>query len=147
MNRFLQRNFTTFAAGSLVVSMAAGWMCLDYIQNQQKEKHAALQKPASILDDNSSRVKSREEMRLKAMVENALKSNWKDNLENAFQAHERFMLPGRDHGKDPKFLRKIDKRVDQLMKQQDVREGETVNKEESESIQQGAPEEKIQFWK
>ena len=121
-------------------------MCLEYIQGQQKEKHAALQKPASILDDPSSRTKSRDEMRLQAMVENALKSSWKENLDNAFQAQERFMMPGRDHGKDPKFVRKINRRVDQLMKQQNKEEGHDRNDEEGKGSE-SKQEDKIQFWK
>lgn len=147
MIRFIQRNFTTFAAGSLVLSIGSGWMCLEYIQNQQKEKHAALQKPASILDDDASRVKSREEMRLRAMVENALKSSWKENLENAFHAQERFMLPGRDHGKDPNFVRKIDKRADQLMKRQNAKRGKKNKEEDEAAADENSSETRIEFWK
>lgn len=141
MRRFIQKNFSTFAAASLVLSVGSGWMCLDYIQNQQKERQPSLQRPASVLDDKSSRKKSREELRLQAMVENALKSSWKENLENAYQAQERFMLPGRDHGKDPKFVRKIDRRVNEVLKKQDIKEGAR------EKDQDPKQEDRIQFWK
>jgi hypothetical protein len=147
MIKFIQKNFSTFAAGSLILSVGAGVWCLDYIQNQQKEKQPSLQSAASVLDDKSSRVKSRDELRLQAMVENALKSSWKENLDNAYQAQERFMLPGRDHGKDPQFLRKIDRRVKELMNKQKCREEknhETVKEAEREHEMK---EDKIQYWK
>lgn len=137
--------------------MVSGWMCLSYIQDQQQQQNT--QQPATILDDTSPRPKSREEMRLKAMVENALKSSWQENLSNAFDAQERFMLPGRDHGGDPKFLKKIDKRADEMLKKQTKRQKkkEALAKEREESFyevsleEQGSPPQeegktKIQFW-
>ena len=137
--------------------MVSGWMCLSYIQDQQQHQHP--QPPATVLDDKSSRPKSREEMRLQAMVENALKSSWQENLSNAFDAQERFMLPGRDHGGDPKFLKKIDKKADEMLKKQTKRQKkkEALAKEREESFytvppaleesrQQEEGKTKIQFW-
>ena len=99
-------------------------------------------------------------MRLQAMVENALKSSWQENLNNAFDAQERFMLPGRDHGGDPKFVKKIDRRADELLKKQDKRRKKKASlaKEADESSlasppppspsdQEDKSQTKIQFWK
>ncbi|CAB9514150.1 expressed unknown protein [Seminavis robusta] len=143
MKRFINNNFTSFAVGSLTLSMAAGWWCLSIIQDKQKERLP--QQAASVLDD-SPRVKSREELRLRAMVENALNSTSRENLDNAFHAQERFMLPGRDHGGDPKFVTKIDRRCDELMKQQQSKTQLQQDGEDSEGDLE-KHQNKIQFWK
>lgn len=141
--RFIQNNFYTFASASLTVSVVSGWMGLNYIQDQQKQQHAILQQPMSVLettDDPESahapptRAKSREELRLQAMVENALKSSWRENLDNAFDAQTRFMLPGRDHGNDPEFLQKIDQRVAEKLKKQEKKAARRKKKEEKKAL-------------
>jgi len=166
--RFIQNNFYSFASASLGISMVSGWMCLNYIQGKNENPNG--NQPATVLGDTSSRPKSREEMRLQAMVENALKSSWQENLNNAFDAQERFMLPGRDH-KDPKFLEKIDKRAEELLKKQERKrrreekrrmrggegagfenddsyhQSETSFSETSEQSNKEKNQNKIQFWR
>jgi len=55
-----------------------------------------------------------------AMIENARESSWEENLSNAMQAQERFMLPGRKSD-TPEFLDKIKKRSDDIMERQRLR--------------------------
>jgi hypothetical protein len=145
MKQFINRNFTAFAAGSLTLSIASGWMCLSYIQGRQRETRP-LPLESSVLGDDSSRIKSRDELRLRAMVEIALQSTWKENLNNAFHAQERFMLPRRNHGTDPKFVQKIDQRCDELMKQQEKREKRRKEQHELRLLDD-QKEDTTQFWK
>jgi hypothetical protein len=147
--RFIQNNFSIFAAGSLLATMTSGWMCLSYIQKQETYRllpAASKENETTGNDDvnnkGSKRIKSREEFRLEAMVENALKSSWRENLNNAFQAQERFMLPGKEHGKDPKFIRRIDRRCDELMHRQ-----QELQKRRKEVEKQGEQDVETKFWK
>ena len=55
--------------------------------------------------------------RLIAMLENAKESSSKENVENAVNAQEQFMLPGR-HRNVPKFMDKIDRRSLEILKKQ-----------------------------
>eukprot|EP00566_Odontella_aurita_P035458 CAMPEP_0113547166 /NCGR_PEP_ID=MMETSP0015_2-20120614/12208_1 /TAXON_ID=2838 /ORGANISM="Odontella" /LENGTH=83 /DNA_ID=CAMNT_0000447697 /DNA_START=520 /DNA_END=771 /DNA_ORIENTATION=+ /assembly_acc=CAM_ASM_000160 len=63
---------------------------------------------------------SRDEAVVRAMVENARNSTWRENLENAASAQERFALPGREdlwtgEEKHPDFINKIVQRSDEMM--------------------------------
>ncbi|KAL3942495.1 MAG: hypothetical protein SGBAC_003307 [Bacillariaceae sp.] len=60
---------------------------------------------------------SMEEARLIAMLENAKQSSWQENLENAVDAQEQFMLPGRQHDA-PDFMSRIDERSQEILKNQ-----------------------------
>ena len=115
--RFLQKNFYTFSVVSLGASGVSGWLCLNYIQDQQRQHHKL--PPASVLGDTSSRIKSREELRLQAMVENALESSWRENMSNAIGAQDRFMGY---NDSDCKFMEKVDKRAEKLWKKQKKRQ-------------------------
>lgn len=59
-----------------------------------------------------------------AMIQNAKESTWRENLTNAADAQERFMLPGRQEGgegeekEDPEYVRKIEDRSLEIMKEQ-----------------------------
>mmetsp|Transcript_21440 Transcript_21440/g.44086 ORF Transcript_21440/g.44086 Transcript_21440/m.44086 type:complete len:145 (+) Transcript_21440:100-534(+) len=57
------------------------------------------------------------EARLIAMLENAKESSWQENVENAIDAQEQFMLPGRNR-KEPKFMDKIEQRSMQILRNQ-----------------------------
>ena len=59
-----------------------------------------------------------DEARLIAMLENAKESSWQQNLENAVQAKEQFMLPGRHSREVPKFMDEIDERSVEILKNQ-----------------------------
>ncbi len=61
-----------------------------------------------------------QEAQLKAMVENAKTSSWKENLENAVDAHSRFMLPGIAGREEdtPEYVKKIDQRSEEILREQ-----------------------------
>ena len=87
-----------------------------------------LDSESNISDRQKRKVMSLEEARLRAMIENAKDSSWKENLDNAVTAHERFMLPGRQNGV-PEFVKNIDKRSQEILKdQQDQFEKERKRK-------------------
>ena len=71
--------------------------------------------PPDNVDFNTKKM-TMEEARLAAMVENARKSSWKENLDNALQAQDQFMLPGQFE--KPEFMDKIEKRGLEIMKSQ-----------------------------
>ncbi|CAJ1961747.1 unnamed protein product [Cylindrotheca closterium] len=83
-----------------------------------------------ILDDGDSYKRdpkekmSMEEARLIAMLENAKESSWNQNLENAVDAQEQFMMPGRQRDV-PDFMSRIDERSHEIMKNQHA----TIDKE------------------
>ena len=67
-------------------------------------------------DPNQTKM-TMDEARLIAMLENAKESSSKENVENAVNAQEQFMLPGR-HRNVPKFMDKIDRRSLEILKKQ-----------------------------
>lgn len=71
---------------------------------------------------------TRNEAQLAAMVENAKKSSWQENLHNAADAQHRFMLPGRDvdDGNDtPEYVKNIDKRSEEILSKEKERRNDT----------------------
>jgi len=67
---------------------------------------------------------TRNEAQLAAMLENAKKSSWQENLHNAADAQQRFMLPGQDvdGGRDaPEYLQRIDQRSREIMRDENER--------------------------
>jgi hypothetical protein len=76
-----------------------------------------------IVDDGESYTRdskekmSWEEARLIAMLENAQESSWHQNLENAVDAQEQFMLPNAQR-EVPDFMSKIDHRSKEILKKQ-----------------------------
>ena len=87
---------------------------------------------------------SLEEARFIAMLENAKESSWRENVENAVNAQEQFMLPGRQL-KDPKLMDRIDRRSLEILRNQHekIDQEEKKNREENEEKE----ENKISFWK
>lgn len=78
-----------------------------------------------------------QEAQLAAMLENAKQSSWQENLRNANDAQQRFMLPGRDvdEGKDaPEYVKRIDERSGEILRE----EKERLEKENDPS--------KTRFW-
>jgi hypothetical protein len=67
-------------------------------------------------DPNQTKM-TMDEARLIAMLENAKESSSKENVENAVNAQEQFMLPGR-HRNVPKFMDKIDLRSLEILQNQ-----------------------------
>ena len=68
---------------------------------------------------SSSDDVTRNEAQLSAMVQNAKNSSWQENLRNAADAQERFMLPGRnvdgDSDKVPEYISNISKRSEEII--------------------------------
>jgi len=85
--------------------------------------------PVFVLRDESEKNNKAEgigweEARVRAMVENAQKSTWKQNLKIAMDAQERFMLPGRTPpspsdetaaSSSQEYADKIDRRADEIL--------------------------------
>ena len=71
---------------------------------------------------------SREETRVRAMIENAKESDWKQNLSNAIEAQHQFMLPAESKRSmdKPDFIKKIDRRTDEMMKLQEEEDEELL---------------------
>lgn len=90
----------------------------DHFSNNAKSPHTqareALQNNAWE-EHEARRSMTQNEAMLAAMLENARNSSWRENLDNAVDAHEHFMLgsEGRDY---PKMVAKIRERRDDLMK-------------------------------
>jgi hypothetical protein len=58
------------------------------------------------------------------MLENAKNSSWQDNLRNAADAQQRFMLPGRDidNGQDkPAYIKRIVDRSEEILQEDKAR--------------------------
>ena len=83
---------------------------------------------------------SLDEARLIAMLENAKESSWQENVNNAVDAHEQFMLPGRNR-KEPKFMDRIEQRSMEILRNHHdkIDEEERRKREEEEGT--------TSFWK
>lgn len=125
---FLDQRFPAFVAGTLIGSLAVGWVCWSFFKrNFVVEEFDAPGK--------GERARTIKEAQLQAMIENAHNSTWQENLDNAMQAQKRFMLPNRRHS-EPAFLRKIDERSREIL-----REEEQKTREEKEARKEN------HFWK
>lgn len=70
-----------------------------------------------------------EEARLIAMLENAKESSWQQNLENAVDAQNQFMLPNQQQ-ENPDFIGRINKRsLEILRKQHEIIDKQMMRKE------------------
>ena len=114
----------TFMSATLGVSVVVGLACLGVVegkmeQNRQlsegdRQKIGIRTSPATA---NGARQISQEEARVRAMIENAKESDWRQNLSNAIEAQHHFMLPpeSKRNLDKPEFLKKIDRRTEQMM--------------------------------
>lgn len=65
---------------------------------------------------------SLEEAQLTAMLENAKNSTWQENLRNASDAQDRFMLPNEDDGiGTPEYVKKINDRSQEILRDEERR--------------------------
>ncbi|KAL7455671.1 hypothetical protein ACHAWC_007202 [Mediolabrus comicus] len=72
----------------------------------------------------SANAVTKQEAQLAAMLENAKNSSWQDNLRNAADAQQRFMLPGRDidNGQDkPAYIKRIVDRSEEILQEDKAR--------------------------
>mmetsp|Transcript_9033 Transcript_9033/g.12816 ORF Transcript_9033/g.12816 Transcript_9033/m.12816 type:complete len:159 (-) Transcript_9033:1242-1718(-) len=107
-------NFPKFVATTISTCVLVGYGCYSYIESLDKstERHATVRRehPHELTQDEAV---------LRAMIENARESTWEQNLSNALHAHERFVLPGhKDNEEDPKYVKQILERSDELMDKQ-----------------------------
>lgn len=70
---------------------------------------------AALKRNNSQWDPSDREKMIAAMIENARRSDWKTNLQNAVAAHESFMLPHRKNERGDELLRQIQRRRVEMM--------------------------------
>lgn len=78
-----------------------------------------------LMDDDVTQYKrdpkqkmSLEEARLVAMLENAKQSSWQENLDNAVEAQEKFMLPNSQRDAPTALMDSIDQRSKEILKNQ-----------------------------
>jgi hypothetical protein len=91
---------------------------------------------------NPKQKMSLDEARLIAMLENAKESSWRENVENAIDAQEQFMLPGRGR-KEPKFMDSIEQRSVEILRNHH----EKIDEEERERREEEEEENTTSFWK
>jgi len=81
---------------------------------------------------NPKQKMSLDEARVIAMLENAKESSWQENIENAVDAQEQFMLPGRRR-EEPKFMDKIELRSMEILRNQHDKLDEEEKRKREES--------------
>ena len=91
---------------------------------------------------DSKQKMSLDEARLIAMLENAKESSWRENVSNAIDAQEQFMLPGRNR-KEPKFMDRIEQRSMEILRNQH----EKIDEEERRRKEKEEEEGTTSFWK
>mmetsp|Transcript_31835 Transcript_31835/g.46947 ORF Transcript_31835/g.46947 Transcript_31835/m.46947 type:complete len:130 (-) Transcript_31835:186-575(-) len=119
--RFFQQNVPVFAASSLIGFSLLGCALLSAHHEMHKKELERLS------EKNSKSDMTHDQAMIAAMIENARDSSWQENLSNAMQAQERFMLPGRKT-RTPEFVHKIKQRSDDIMEKQRLRAEEEKNK-------------------
>eukprot|EP00977_Amphora_coffeiformis_P025831 scaffold22432_cov168-Amphora_coffeaeformis.AAC.11 len=97
----------------------AGTVTWTVLKKRQEDSLALLDSPTST-NHKRKQPMSVEEARLRAMIENAKESTWKENLENAAAAHANFMLPGRDN-EMPKFMANVDRKSQEILREDQTR--------------------------
>ena len=85
---------------------------------------------------------SQSEARLIAMLENAKESSWQENVSNAMDAQEQFMLPGRNR-KEPKFMERIEQRSMEILRNQHKKIDDEKRRKREEEEEEGM----TRFWK
>eukprot|EP00549_Striatella_unipunctata_P003078 CAMPEP_0118700800 /NCGR_PEP_ID=MMETSP0800-20121206/16818_1 /TAXON_ID=210618 ORGANISM="Striatella unipunctata, Strain CCMP2910" /NCGR_SAMPLE_ID=MMETSP0800 /ASSEMBLY_ACC=CAM_ASM_000638 /LENGTH=100 /DNA_ID=CAMNT_0006601493 /DNA_START=174 /DNA_END=476 /DNA_ORIENTATION=- len=92
---------------------------MNFIQQQMYErynnKYAQLQNQEQRGVDNTRRPISHNQALVTAMIDNATSSTPRENLSNAFDAHERFIIGDSAAQTEAKFMKKILKRKEELM--------------------------------
>lgn len=97
------------SVAALGLSCAAGLALFSLIDHDNDQHHV------------EGKVMTFERARLQAMIENAQQSTRQENLDNALQAQERFMLP-RQEAKVPDFMIRIDSRSKEIMREHEMKQ-------------------------
>lgn len=125
-SRLIQKNFSKVIVASLAGTGLLGLLSFQVVDGRMQ---ASQQHNANGSGDAENREISRDEALVRAMIENAKDSSWKENLNNAVQAHERFMLPGRPT-EEPEFLDKVAKKSEKILEKQKQQQSEKENQTE-----------------
>eukprot|EP00543_Licmophora_paradoxa_P006292 CAMPEP_0202448370 /NCGR_PEP_ID=MMETSP1360-20130828/7178_1 /ASSEMBLY_ACC=CAM_ASM_000848 /TAXON_ID=515479 /ORGANISM="Licmophora paradoxa, Strain CCMP2313" /LENGTH=99 /DNA_ID=CAMNT_0049065901 /DNA_START=167 /DNA_END=466 /DNA_ORIENTATION=- len=93
---------------------------MNYVQRRQLKNQQDREAEHSLirLRQGSVGSMSHNEATVRAMIENARSSSWKENLNNAMDAHDRFML-GSQNKNEPEFVEWIRKRSEEIVKDSD----------------------------
>mmetsp|Transcript_128597 Transcript_128597/g.191606 ORF Transcript_128597/g.191606 Transcript_128597/m.191606 type:complete len:132 (+) Transcript_128597:24-419(+) len=102
--RIARRSPVTVTSGVLGSSLLFGCGMFSLLEKREE-------------DTSEDKLITLEEARLRAMIEDAQASDWRENLNKAAQAQEKFMLPDRN-GNSPEFMKRIDQRSREMMKHQ-----------------------------
>ena len=158
---------STFITTTVGASVVLGLVCLGVVErrmednlhltNEEKEMNGIGAKSSSGNGGDLSRTSgrrqqhrsiSREEARVRAMIENAKESDWKQNLSNAIEAQHQFMLPANSKRSmdKPDFIKKIDRRTDEMMKLQDEEKTDELITEKRQIDSKGVYV-STKFWK
>jgi len=133
------------------VSGLAGWACLSFVEQLNPDATADPYRS----DARNAGEMSRDETMVRAMIQNAKESTWRENLSNAVMAQERFVLPsshpassarncgggsagGRGHGtrsnENQAFVQKIVERSDRILEEQKLdKERQRLRDEENKT--------------
>mmetsp|Transcript_21595 Transcript_21595/g.45168 ORF Transcript_21595/g.45168 Transcript_21595/m.45168 type:complete len:164 (+) Transcript_21595:82-573(+) len=144
---------TAILTGATCISLVAMVVFIEMRDARDARRRSEAMKRLGLAEETDSEVKSTnylermnnpttlQEAQLKAMVENAKKSSWKENLENAVDAHSRFMLPGiAGKGEDtPEYVKKIDERSEEILRKQEEK------KEQERRLEQDPT--RTKFWR
>mmetsp|Transcript_8846 Transcript_8846/g.16436 ORF Transcript_8846/g.16436 Transcript_8846/m.16436 type:complete len:156 (+) Transcript_8846:69-536(+) len=118
------------------ISFAAIVAFIEFKDGIKADRHATKNnggKSQALSSPPSSDVVTPRNAQLAAMLENAKNSSWQQNLHNAADAQQRFMLPGQDvdGGNDaPEYVRRIDERSEEIIREEEekrAREKEDEN--------------------
>lgn len=127
MKLFFLYHLTSLLTQSRYTSVAA---IVAFIDLRDKIRYTDETQQKMIEVSSKQSTVTMNEAQLAAMVENAKKSSWQENLHNAADAQHRFMLPGRniDDGKDtPEYVKNIDKLSEEILSKEKERRNNAKN--------------------
>jgi len=107
------RNFPSFLVFTMASSGLLGYMSMDYVLKRQAEtERLMLQNYHRVHQPQDGEISEKMAM-VTAMIQNAKTSSFQENLDNAFDAQDRFML-GSQGQEEPAFMKRIRKRSEKL---------------------------------
>ncbi|KAL7528407.1 hypothetical protein ACHAWF_002546 [Thalassiosira exigua] len=119
--RYYAEHYPKASAALLVAGTAASCAAIVAVI-ELRDRYGSMSHATKIADGKDARTPqvTPREAQLAAMLEVAKNSTWQDNLRNAADAQERFMLPDRDvdAGKaQPEYVKRIDERSDEILRE------------------------------
>lgn len=122
----------TSTAALLAGTAVTCWAMVTFIEMRDARDERRYAERLANSNDGSTTT-SPQEAQLKAMIENAKKSSWKENLQNAADAQERFMLPGRSN-EVPEYVKRIDERREEILREEKERSHQEGEREKDPSV-------------